>query len=137
MALTSPRFDGSDVERIRTQVSVGLAARNLQSGIRWPAASCWKSPLAIIPMAGRATALWRAFPDRCRRPEGLRRPRTGQDTLKIAVVGDIDPATLGKLLDQTFGGLLPKAGLVPVAEVEAARPPQRAPSFRSTFRRPW
>ena len=36
------------------------------------------------------------------------------------------PATLGKLLDQTFGGLPAKASLTPVADVEAARPPQRA-----------
>jgi zinc protease len=49
-----------------------------------------------------------------------------RDTLKIAVVGDVDPATLGKLLDQTFGGLPAKASLTPVPDVAAARPPQRA-----------
>src|SRR5438270_8142516 len=49
-----------------------------------------------------------------------------KDTLKIAVVGDVDPATLGKLLDQTFGGLPAKASLAPAAEIEAAKPPQRA-----------
>ena len=38
-----------------------------------------------------------------------------KDTLKIAVVGDVDPATLGKLLDQTFGSLPAKASLTPVA----------------------
>jgi zinc protease len=30
------------------------------------------------------------------------------------------------LLDKTFGGLPAKASLTPVAEIEAARPPQRA-----------
>jgi zinc protease len=49
-----------------------------------------------------------------------------RDTLRIAVVGDVDPATLGKLLDQTFGGLPAKASLTPVADIEAAKPPQRA-----------
>ena len=49
-----------------------------------------------------------------------------RDTLRIAVVGDVDPATLGKLLDQTFGGLPARASLTPVADVEAAKPPQRA-----------
>ena len=49
-----------------------------------------------------------------------------KDTLRIAVVGDVDPATLGKLLDKTFGGLPAKASLTPVADVEAAKPPQRA-----------
>ncbi|MBT2856501.1 insulinase family protein, partial [Staphylococcus coagulans] len=47
-------------------------------------------------------------------------------TLKIAVVGDVDPAALGKLLDHTFGSLPAKANLAPVADVEAAKPPQRA-----------
>jgi zinc protease len=42
------------------------------------------------------------------------------------VVGDVDPATLGKLLDSTFGGLPAKSSLTPVADIEAARPPQRA-----------
>ena len=42
------------------------------------------------------------------------------------MVGDVDAATLGKLLDQTFGGLPAKASLTPVADVEAAKPPQRA-----------
>src|SRR5205823_2743853 len=38
--------------------------------------------------------------------------------------GDAD--TLGKLLDKTFGGLPVKASLTAIAEVEAAKPPQRA-----------
>jgi len=49
-----------------------------------------------------------------------------RDTLKIAVVGDVDPATLGKLLDQTFGGLPAKAALIPVPDIVAAKPPHRA-----------
>ena len=49
-----------------------------------------------------------------------------KDTLKIAVVGDVDPATLGQLLDKTFGGLPAKASLSPVPDVEPAKPPQRA-----------
>jgi zinc protease len=42
------------------------------------------------------------------------------------VVGDVDPATLGKLLDQTFGSLPAKATLTPVPDVVAAKPPQRS-----------
>ena len=41
-----------------------------------------------------------------------------KDTLKIAVVGDVDPATLGKLLDKTFGSLPAKADLTPVPDVD-------------------
>ena len=49
-----------------------------------------------------------------------------KDTLKIAVVGDIDAASLGKLLDRTFGGLPAKASLTPVPDIEATAPPRRA-----------
>jgi zinc protease len=49
-----------------------------------------------------------------------------RDTLRISVVGDVDADTLGKLLDKTFGGLPARARLTPVADIEAAKPPQRA-----------
>jgi len=49
-----------------------------------------------------------------------------KDSLRIAVVGDVDADTLGKLLDKTFGGLPAKASLTAIAEVEATKPPQRA-----------
>ena len=41
-----------------------------------------------------------------------------KDTLKIAVVGDIDAQTLGKVLDRVFGELPEKADLVPIPFVE-------------------
>jgi len=47
-----------------------------------------------------------------------------RDNLKIAVVGDIDAATLGGLLDKVFGGLPAKADLLPVEAVD----PQVGPS---------
>jgi zinc protease len=50
----------------------------------------------------------------------------GKDTLKIAVVGDVEPAALGQLLDKTFGGLPAKADLAPVPDIQPAKPPQRA-----------
>ena len=48
-----------------------------------------------------------------------------KDSLRIAVVGDVDPDTLGKLLDRTFGGLPAKSSLTPVADIDATKPPQR------------
>jgi zinc protease len=44
----------------------------------------------------------------------------------VAVVGDVDPDTLGKLLDKTFGSLPAKASLTLIPDIEAAKPPQRA-----------
>jgi zinc protease len=40
-----------------------------------------------------------------------------RDTLKVAMVGDIDAATAGRLVDGTFGSLPAKAELVPVPNV--------------------
>jgi zinc protease len=40
-----------------------------------------------------------------------------RDTLKVAVVGDIDAAELGKVLDRVFGALPAKADLNPVPDV--------------------
>ena len=48
-----------------------------------------------------------------------------KEHLKISVVGDIDAASLGALLDRTFGGLPAKSKLAPVPDIEARKPPQR------------
>jgi zinc protease len=126
LALTSPHFDATDVERIRSQIISGLRRDTT-------------NPSAL---AGRKF-LELAFPNHPygRQPSGTLesvptitvadmkdyvRRVIAKDTLKIAVVGDVDPATLGKLLDQTFGGLPAKASLTPVPDVLAAKPPQRA-----------
>ncbi|MFX8410427.1 insulinase family protein, partial [Acinetobacter baumannii] len=47
-----------------------------------------------------------------------------KDSLKIAVVGDLTPEALGKLLDDTFGSLPARGNLTPVPEVAAVKPPQ-------------
>jgi len=126
LALTSPHFDPTDVERIRSQIISGLRRDTT-------------NPNALV---GRKF-LELAYPNH---PYG--RPASGtlesletitvadmkdyvrrviaKDTLRIAVVGDIDPANLGKLLDQTFGSLPAKASLTPIPDVEATRPPHRA-----------
>src|SRR6202011_5725386 len=121
MALTSPHFESSDVERIRAQVISGLrressnpnslASRKLLEVAfgNHPYGRPGNGGLESVPRVDVAD-----LKDYVRRV-------IARDTLKIAVVGDIDPAALGKLLDQTFGGLPAKGGLAPVADVEAAK----------------
>ncbi|MEL7029233.1 MAG: pitrilysin family protein, partial [Pseudomonadota bacterium] len=119
LAVSEPRFDEADVARVRDQLVVGLRRSE-------------QSPRFI---AGRT--LWaRMFPDH---PYG--RPVNGtpdtvagltqeavaerhgaafaKDALRIAVVGDIDAATLGPLLDETFGALPAASGLPTVSEAAA------------------
>lgn len=125
LALTSPRFDKDDIERMRTQIMSGLRRQTTDPGslasIKLLAAEFGDHPygrpgngtLASVP-----TIEVGDLRDYTRRV-------LAKDTLKIAVVGDVDATTLSKLLDDTFGALPAKADLTPVAEVKAAPPPQR------------
>jgi zinc protease len=126
MALTSPHFDAADVERIRAQIMSGLRRDTTN-----PSALAGRKFLEIAfgdhPYGRQAGGTLESVPkiDVADMKDYFRRV-LAKDTLKIAVVGDVDPATLGALLDKTFGGLPAKASLTPIADVEAARPPQRA-----------
>jgi zinc protease len=116
MSLTSPHFDSADVERIRAQVISNLRSESSNPG-----------SLASRKFLEIADGILESIPriDVADLRDYVRRV-LAKDTLKIAVVGDVDAATLGQLLDRTFGGLPAKATLTPVADVEATRPPQRA-----------
>ena len=126
MALTSAHFDSVDVERIRSQIISGLR-RDTTS----PNALAGRKFLQIAfgdhPYGREAAGSLQSVPNiTIADIKDYVRRVVAKDTLKIAVVGDVDPATLGKLLDQTFGGLPAKAELTPVPDVTAAKPPQRA-----------
>jgi zinc protease len=127
MALTSPHFDTADVERIRSQVLSGLrrdttnptslASRKfleMTFGGDHPYGRQTTGTLDSVPtitVADLKNYVGRVI---------------ARDTLKVAVVGDVDPDTLGKLLDKTFGSLPARANLTAVSDIEAAKPPQRA-----------
>ena len=125
-SLTSPHFDTVDVERIRSQVLAGLR-RDTTS----PAALAGRKFLEIAygghPYGRQASGTPQSVANVsvADLKEYVSRV-LAKDTLKIAVVGDVDPATLGKLLDLTFGGLPAKASLVAIPDITAAKPPQRA-----------
>jgi zinc protease len=125
-SLTSPHFDSVDVERIRSQVISGLKRDTVN-----PNALAGRKFLELAygdhPYGRQASGTLESVPTiTVADMKDYVRRVLAKDTLKIAVVGDIDPGSLGKLLDQTFGGLPAKAELVPVADVVATKPPQRA-----------
>ncbi|MDZ4734932.1 MAG: pitrilysin family protein [Rhodospirillaceae bacterium] len=116
LALTEPRFDEDAVERIRGQLLTILATNATDPG-------------------DIASRTWRetAFPDHPygRPPEGT--PETiaplgaddfrsfvarnfARDNLVVGVVGDIDAATLGPILDRLFGDLPATADLPAIPE---------------------
>ncbi|MCX5512452.1 peptidase M16 [Kaistia algarum] len=120
LALQSPRFDAEPVARIRAQ---------LESNIRQSA----KDPESVAMEAICAAA----FPGH---PYGqpvdgteasvkaitvadlktYRERVFARDRLHVVLVGAIDAASAGKVLDSVFGGLAAKAVLTPVADVVPA-----------------
>lgn len=104
-ALTKPRFAADAVERVRKQFL--LAARDQAQDPEQVAATAWmQQALPGDPYAhdpdGADTTIATITPGDLR--DAHHRIFT-RATLRIAVVGDIDATSLGRLLDQTFGGL--------------------------------
>jgi zinc protease len=126
LALTSPRFDAADVERIRNQVLSSLRRESTN-----PTSLAGKKFLEVAygnhPYGRGANGTLESVPTIT--VDDLRaytKQVIAKDTLRIAVVGDVDPDSLGKLLDKTFGGLQAKGNLTAIADVVASKPPQRA-----------
>ncbi|KJC58319.1 zinc protease [Bradyrhizobium sp. LTSPM299] len=126
IALTSAHFEPVDVERIRGQVISTLRRESTN-----PSSLAGRKFLEVAfgdhPYGRSATGTLETVPKiEIADLKDYTRRVIAKDTLRIAVVGDIDPDTLGKLLDKTFGGLPAKAELTPVPDAVVTKPPQRA-----------
>ena len=118
LALNAPRFDASAVERIRSQLISRLQRQSTSpndiSGRTWWATAFPNHPYGR-PGSGTLESVARITVADLRE---YHRRVLARDTLKIGVVGDIDPATVGRLIDSAFGPLPAKADLVPIPDVE-------------------
>jgi len=125
LALTKPRFDAEPVERIRAQLLSSLRREstnpNALAGNAFWAAAYPDHPYGR-PVNGTLASVPTITADDLKAYAGRVLAR---DQLKIAVVGDIDADSLGKLLDRTFGALPDKAKLTPVPDVAATTPPKQ------------
>jgi zinc protease len=126
LALTSPHFDTDDVERIRAQILSGLR-RETTSPTSLASRKFLELAFGDHPYGRSSSGKLGSVPgiDVADMKDYVGRV-VAKDSLRIAVVGDVDAETLGKLLDKAFGGLPAKARLTPVADIQAAKPPQRA-----------
>src|SRR6266700_3846659 len=126
LALTSPHFDAEDVERIRAQIISGLR-RDTVSPTSLASRKFLETAFGDHPYGRSSSGTLDSVPtiDVADMKDYFGRV-IARDSLRIAVVGDVDADTLGTLLDKTFGGLPAKGNLTPVADIEAAPPPQRA-----------
>ena len=119
LAVTKPRFDKDAVERIRQQL-----AANLVYSEKDPDRVAAKAWFALAfeghaygrPANGTKESLSSISSEDLK---AFHKRTFAKDNLKIVAVGDIDAATLGKLLDDVFGGLPAKSEL---AKVEKTGP---------------
>src|SRR5262249_7461808 len=118
LSLTAPRFDTEAVERIRTQVLTDLRRATTSPGAL-ANETCWHAPFPNHPYGQPVHGTLDSMPritvadlrDYARRV-------FARSTLKIAVVGDIDAATAGLLIDKAFGALPAQPELSPVPAAE-------------------
>jgi zinc protease len=124
-SLSSPHFDSADVERIRAQLISGLKREtsnpNSLAGRKFLEIAYGDHPYGR-PAGGTLESVPNITIADMKNYVGRVLTR---EHLKIAVVGDIDAASLGALLDRTFGHLPAKSTLVPVPDIAASKPPQR------------
>jgi zinc protease len=122
LAMTAPRFDADDVERLRAQLQVSLAQEGEQPHAM--AQRAWFSAAFPNHPYGRGSR---------GTPAGLAsvtaddlkiwvKQHLTRDVLVIGVAGDIGPAELAPLLDQVFGGLPQTAERPPVPDAQPADP---------------
>jgi zinc protease len=125
LALTQARFDTPDIERIRAQIMSGLRRETSNPGslatLKFMQTAFGDHPYGR-PTNGTLVSVPKI-------DVGDLRAYTGRivarETLRVAVVGDVDLQTLGALLDKTFGAIPAKATLTPVPDVVALKPPRR------------
>lgn len=117
LALTAPRFDASEIERVRAAMLANLRRASTNPGEiaknTWYARAFPNHPYGR-PVAGSLESVPDITDDDMR---GYIRKNLARSNLKVAAVGAIDGATLAKLVDRAFGGLPEKADLAPVADV--------------------
>ena len=118
LAMTAPRFDSKDVERIRGQllstVQRDTSSPNVVSSRRWWAAAFPGHPYGR-EVNGSLESLPRIGVEDLR---GYVKRVLARDGLKIAIVGNLDAQAAGTIVDRLFGGLPAQADLRPVPPVE-------------------
>jgi zinc protease len=117
LALTAPRFDTDAVERERAQL-VSRLQRQSTSPNDIASRTWWKAAFPDHPygwpVTGTPESIARVSIDDLRT---FTRHVLARGKLKVAIVGDIEIAEVGPLLDRTFGSLPAEPELVPVPDV--------------------
>ncbi|WP_430682398.1 M16 family metallopeptidase [Mesorhizobium australafricanum] len=118
LAVNSPRFDQAPIDRIRAQVLSGILANERDPHTvaeqRWLRAIYGGHPYAR-PYQGTKQSLATITAADIR---AFHKANFARGGLHVAVVGDIDAATLSGKLDEVFGDLPQKQTLAPVDDIK-------------------
>lgn len=118
LAVQKPRFDNEALERIRQQLLANLAYSDKDpdrvAGREWYALAFAGHPYAR-PSNGTADTVSKITREDL---EAFHKRTFAKSNLRVVVVGDIDAAALGKMLDDVFGGLPETAELTAVAQTK-------------------
>jgi len=124
LAVNSPLLEEATVERTRAQLvaraTFEAGDANKLANAQWMAQSFAGHTYAraIAGTPDSLKTITRADLDEYRKHIMARR------TLRVAAVGDIDAATLGKVLDEVFGGLPAEPQLSPIADTTPKTAPK-------------
>jgi zinc protease len=114
LALTKPRFDADAVERVRGQVLAGLK-REQTSPNSLASRNWWQAAFPQHPYGRETSGSLESVPKIT--ADDLRdyvRHVFAKKELTVSIVGDIDAAAAGKLIDRAFGALPANNHLKPV-----------------------
>jgi zinc protease len=118
LAVNRPRFDQAPLDRVRAQVLSGIIANerdpNAIAQRKWLSAIYGEHPYSR-PDEGTRQSIAAITPQDL---GAFHKASFARDGLHIAVVGDIDAATLKRKLDQLFGDLPEKQALSPIADTQ-------------------
>jgi zinc protease len=117
LSLTKPRFEGTDVEIIRSQILSNLRRATTSptdiASLRW-----WQTAFADHPYGRPVNGSLESVPTVTADDlKDYTRRVLARANLKIAVVGDIDAEAVKAMLDRVFGALPAEPDLKPVANV--------------------
>lgn len=126
LALTSARFDSEPLERVRSQMASN-ARRETTNPVSMAGRKFWEQAYGTHPYARAPNGTVESLPTiQAADLKDYAKRLLAKDTLKVAVVGDIDPESLGKLLDTAFGALPAKANLTPAPDATFGKVPQHS-----------
>jgi zinc protease len=125
LAMTKPRFDEDAIERVRAQILAGLKFDENDpetvASLAWDRLAFQNHPYGR-PIKGTIESISAITRGDLK---NYARRVFARDKLVISVVGDIDPETLGKVLDHLFGDLPLHSELAPVADANPPLGPTR------------